>query len=96
MPSKKQSLDVGKLLIGLRDHGSPSSKRMERALSASSSSPPPGASAEGAQALGPGSRAGAALRVGGIVVGHVTAAEYRAIQTHIACGGTVDIMLMFS
>lgn len=96
MQSRKQKLDVGKLLTGLNDRGSNTLNqgRTRSALATSCSAPGGEESAEAYP--GATSRHRAAVRVGGLVVGHVTAEEYRRIQTHLAAGGQLDITLVFS
>lgn len=96
MQSEKPKLDVGKLLTGLRDHGRPPPRHLSQAPSASTR--PAATCGAESTGLAPGAstRRPAAVRVGGIVVGHVTAEDYRRLQTHIAAGGRVDITLICS
>lgn len=96
MQSRKQSLDVGKLLTGLRDRGSNSPGTVRAVRSVSARSAAPQAAETDTPDTATGTRAGAAVRVGGIVLRRISAGDYRAIQNHIAAGGQVDIMFVFS
>lgn|SRR6478736_5282174 len=96
MLSPKQKLDVGKLLTGLRDRGSNSPGTVRPVRSASASSAAPQAAGTATPDRVTATRAGAAVRVGGIVLGRISDGDYRAIQTHLAAGGQVDIMFLFS
>lgn len=96
MQSRKQKLDVGRLLTGLNALGSNTlDQDGTRSALATSCSAPGGVESPRAY---PSARShhGAAVRVGGLVVGHVTAGEYRSIQNHLAAGGQLDITLIFS
>lgn len=96
MQSKKQKLDVGSILTGLRDRGQISPEQARGVRSASTTPAAPQAAGIGKQYNGTASSHRAAVRVGGIVLRHISAGDYRAIQDHIAAGGQVDIMFVFS
>lgn len=96
MQSKKPSPDVGKLLTGLYGLGATERAARKAEASASTRGRAPAAALSGEVAPGATTRRSTAVRVGGIVVGQITAAQYREIQQHIANGGSVDIMFVIS
>lgn len=96
MQSKKPSPDVGKLLTGLYALGATERPTRRAAVSGSTRGRAPAPELSGGGAPGAGPRRSTAVRVGGIVVGQITVAQYRAIQQHIANGGSVDIMFVIS
>lgn len=96
MQSEKPSLDVGRLLTGLRDHGKPPPRHLSQAPSALTLPAATYGAETGYPGPGASTRRPSSVRVGGIVVGHVTAEDYRRLQTHLAAGGQVDITIICS
>ena len=96
MQSERQSPDVGKLLTGLLGPGKSVPRRWSPVPSALRTQEAPAGEVEPTVAPGASRPRSTAVRVGGIVLGHVTPEDYRRIQTHLAAGGRVDITLICS